>query len=142
MKSQARLSSVSKPVDLGSVKEGSYIIIDDEPCRVVNREHFKPGKHGAAKIRLVAISVFTGSKKSIVAGVDSRVEVPMIDKRSGQIISTTQASVQVMDLQTFEEFETPTPLASELGGTLVPGTEVEYWIVMGRSKIIRIKGAT
>ncbi len=133
---------MSKPVDLGSVKEGSYIIIDDEPCRVVNREHFKPGKHGAAKIRLVAISIFTGSKKSIVAGVDSRVEVPMIDKRSGQIISTTQASVQVMDLQTFVVFETPTPPESEVGGPLSPGAEVEYWSVMGRSKIMRIKGGT
>ncbi len=133
---------MSKPVDLGSVKEGSYILIDDEPCRVVNREHFKPGKHGAAKIRLVAISVFTGSKKSLVGGVDSRVEVPMIDKRSGQIISTTQNMVQVMDLQTFEVFETPTPSSVELGGTLGPGAEVEYWTVMGKSKLIRIKGGT
>ncbi len=133
---------MSKPVDLGSVKEGSYILIDDEPCRVVNREHFKPGKHGAAKIRLVAISVFTGSKKSLVGGVDSRVEVPMIDKRSGQIISTTQNTVQVMDLQTFEVFETPTPPPVELGGTLGPGAEVEYWTVMGKSKIVRIKGGT
>lgn len=133
---------MSKPVDLGTIKEGSYIIIEDEPSRVVSREHFKPGKHGAAKVRLVAIGVFTGSKKSIVAGVDSRVEIPMIDKRSGQILSTTQASVQVMDLQTFEVFETPTPPESEVGGPLSPGAEVEYWSVMGRRKIIRIKSGT
>ena len=133
---------MSKPVDLGSVKEGSYIIIDEEPCKVVNREHFKPGKHGAAKVRLIAISVFTGSKKSIVAGVDSRVDVPMIDKRSGQIISTTQASVQVMDMETFEVFETPRPPESELGGTLSSGAEVEYWSMMGRNKIMRIKGGS
>src|SRR5947208_13483101 len=55
-----------------------------------------------------------------------RSEVPMIDKRSGQIISTTQASVQVMDLQTFVVFETPTPPESEVGGPLSPGAEVEY----------------
>ena len=133
---------MSKPVDLGTIKEGSYIIIEDEPSRVVSREHFKPGKHGAAKVRLVAIGVFTGSKKSIVAGVDSRVEIPMIDKRSGQILSTTQASVQVMDLQTFEVFETPTPPESEVGGPLSPGAEVEYWSVMGRRNIIRIKSGT
>src|SRR5437879_8934321 len=109
-------------------------MIDDEPCRVVSREHFKPGKHGAAKIRLVAISIFTGSKKSIVAGADSRVEVPMIDKRSGQIISTTQASVQVMDLQTFVGFETATPPEGEVGGPLTPGAEVEPRSVMGRTR--------
>ncbi|MDA4129016.1 MAG: translation initiation factor IF-5A [Thaumarchaeota archaeon] len=133
---------MSRPVDLGSIKEGSYIIIDGEACRVVNREHFKPGKHGAAKVRLIAISIFTGSKKSIVSGVDSRVEVPMIDKRSGQIVSTTQNTVQVMDLETFETFETPRPDEAELGGTLSPGNEVEYWTFLGRSKIMRIKGGT
>ncbi len=133
---------MSKPVDLGSVKEGSYIILDGEPCRVVEVEKSKPGKHGSAKVRLVGISIFTGSKKSYVSPAESRVEVPLIDKRSGQIISTTQNTVQVMDLQTFEVFETPTPLANELGGTLGPGSEVEYWTVMGKSKIMRIKGGT
>lgn len=133
---------MSKPVDLGSVKEGSYIILDGEPCRVVEVEKSKPGKHGSAKVRLVGISIFTASKKSYVSPAESRVEVPLIDKRSGQIISTTQNTVQVMDLQTFEVFETPTPPANELGGTLGHGTEVEYWTVMGKSKIMRIKGGT
>ena len=72
--------SLSRPAELGSVKEGSYIIIDGEPCKVVSREHFKPGKHGSAKVRLVAISLFTGSKKSYVSPAESRVDIPMIDK--------------------------------------------------------------
>jgi translation initiation factor 5A len=66
----------------------------------------------------------------------------MIDKRSGQIISTTPTSVQVMDLQTFEVFESPTPDEPEFQGRLLPGAEVEYWTVLGRSKIMRVKGST
>jgi len=135
---------VSRPADLGSVKEGSYIILDGEPCKVVSREHFKPGKHGSAKVRLVAISVFTGSKKSYVSPAESRVDIPMIDKRSGQITSVLDTGVQVMDLATFEVFETPKPTPeemAELNGRLEPGVEVEYWAVMGRNKIMRIKGA-
>ncbi|HYC11092.1 MAG TPA: translation initiation factor IF-5A [Nitrososphaerales archaeon] len=135
---------MSRPADLGSVKEGSYIILDGEPCKVVSREHFKPGKHGSAKVRLVAISVFTGSKKSYVSPAESRVDIPMIDKRSGQITSVLDTGVQVMDLATFEVFETPKPTPeemAELNGRLEPGVEVEYWAVMGRNKIMRIKGA-
>ncbi|HXW36672.1 MAG TPA: translation initiation factor IF-5A [Nitrososphaerales archaeon] len=134
---------MSRPADLGSVKVGSYIILDGEPCRVVDREHFKPGKHGSAKVRLMAISVFTGSKKSYVAPAESRVDIPMIDKRSGQITSIMDNSIQVMDLQTFEVFETPKPTAeeaAEIGGNMTPGAEVEYWAVLGRNKIIRVKG--
>ena len=134
---------MSRPADLGSVKEGSYIIIDGEPCKVVNREHFKPGKHGSAKVRLVAISIFTGSKKSYVSPAESRIDIPMIDKRAGQITSVTPNSVQLMDLATFEVFETPMPTAeemTELGGSLNPGSEVEYWQMLGRNKIMRVKG--
>jgi translation initiation factor 5A len=36
--------AMSKPVDMGSIKIGQYIVIDDEPCRVVEYEKSKPGK--------------------------------------------------------------------------------------------------
>ena len=138
-----RSRSLSRPADLGSVKEGSYIILDGEPCKVVSREHFKPGKHGSAKVRLVALSLFTGSKKSYVAPAESRVDIPMIDKRSGQITSVMSDSVQLMDMETFEVFETPKPTPeemTELGGRLEPGMEVEYWAMLGRRRIMRVKG--
>jgi hypothetical protein len=35
---------LSKPVDLGDVKEGSYVLIDGEPCKIVEVEKSKPGK--------------------------------------------------------------------------------------------------
>jgi translation initiation factor 5A len=136
---------LSRPAELGSVKVGGYIIIDGEPCRVVNQDHFKPGKHGSAKVRLVAISILTGGKKSYVAPAESRVDIPMIDKRSGQVTSIMDGTVQIMDLATFEVLETPKPTPeemSELGGNLAAGAEVEYWQMMGRNKIMRVKGGS
>ena len=125
---------MSRPVDLGSLKEGSYIIIDGEPCRIVEVEKSKPGKHGSAKVRLTAISVFTSSKKSFIGTVDTHVEVPMIDKRSAQIVSTTPTTVQLMDLQNFEVTESPIPSEPELQGKLVAGAEVEVWVVPARTR--------
>ncbi len=134
---------MSRPAELGSIKVGGYIIIDGEPCRVVSQDHFKPGKHGSAKVRLVAISILTNGKKSYVAPAESRVDIPMIDKRSGQVTSIMDGTVQIMDLATFEVLETPKPTPEELadlGGSLSAGAEVEYWSMMGRNKIMRIKG--
>ena len=136
---------MTKPMDVGELRVGGYMMIEGEPCKIVDITKSKPGKHGSAKVRLVAISIFTGSKKSYVSPAESRVDIPMIDKRSGQITSVMDASVQVMDLATFEVFETPRPTAeemAELSGKLEPGTEVEYWSVMGRNKIMRIKGGS
>ena len=130
---------MSRPVDVGSIKEGQYIVIDGEPCRVVELEKSKPGKHGSAKARIVAVGVFDGVKRSIVSPVDARIEVPIIEKRSGQIISTTPDTVQVMDLETYETFETPMPTEEELKSRIANGVEVEYWKILGRVKIVRVK---
>jgi translation initiation factor 5A len=129
---------MSKPMDLGSLKVGSYIIIDNEPCRIVSYDHSKPGKHGSAKARVSAIGVFDGSKHSMVSPVSANVEVPLIDKRSGQIVSITGSSLQIMDLETFEVFETSS-VEEEVRDKIVQGGEIEYWKVLDRVKIVRAK---
>ncbi len=130
---------MSRPADLGSIKEGSYIVIDGEPCRVVQVDKSKPGKHGSAKVRLVAINIFTGAKKSYVGPADSRVEIPIIDKRAGQVIAITPDMIQLMDLETYETFEVEN-VDEEIREKLQPGVEVEYWRVLGKTKIVRVKG--
>ena len=131
---------MSKPVDVGSLKIGQYVIIDDEPCRIVEYEKSKPGKHGAAKARIVGISVFTGQKKSLISPVDAKTEVPMIDKRTGQIISISGNIVQVMDMENYQTFETPMPDDADVKSSISAGSEVEYWSVLGRNMIVRRKG--
>ncbi|MEM2678593.1 MAG: translation initiation factor IF-5A, partial [Thermofilaceae archaeon] len=56
----------TKPVDAGSLKEGSFVVVDSEPCRVTEVERSKTGKHGSAKVRIVAIGIFDGVKRTLV----------------------------------------------------------------------------
>jgi translation initiation factor 5A len=127
-------------MDLGSLKVGSYIIIDNEPCRIVSYDHSKPGKHGSAKARVAAIGVFDGSKHSLVSPVSANIEVPLINKRSGQVISISGQTLQIMDLETFEVFET-SAIEEEIRNKIRQGGEVEYWQVLDRVKIVRVKGS-
>jgi len=130
---------VSKPVDVGSLKTGGYVIVDNEPCRIVDLTKSKPGKHGAAKARVVTIGIFDGVKRSFVKPVDAKVEVPIIDKRTGQVISILPNAVQIMDLETYEIFESPMPDDESIRSKLSEGVEVEYWRILGRTKIMRVK---
>jgi translation initiation factor 5A len=127
-------------MDLGSLKVGSYIIIDNEPCRIVSYDHSKPGKHGSAKARVAAMGVFDGSKHSLVSPVSANVEVPLINKRNGQVISISGDTLQIMDLETFEVFETSS-VEEEIRNKIRQGGEVEYWQVLDRVKIVRVKGS-
>ncbi len=132
---------MSKPASLSDVKIGSYIIIDGEPCRIIEYDKSKPGKHGSAKARVVATGVFDGSKHSLVSPVSAGIEIPMIEKQTGQVISINkeQGIIQLMDMETFETFDSPPPDDEEINNKLIEGGEVEYWKVLGKTKIVRIR---
>lgn len=130
-------------MDLGALKIGSYIVIDGEPCRIVSYDHSKPGKHGSAKARITAVGVFDNKPHPFVGPVSTKVDVPLIDKRNGQIISKSGETLQIMDLETFEVFETSSvedEIREKLQQSEIQGREVEYWKVLDRIKIVRVKG--
>jgi len=132
---------MSKPTEVGSLKIGHYIMIQNEPCKIVEYDKSKPGKHGSAKARIVAIGVFDGAKRSIVSPVDAKVDVPMIEKRNGQVIALAENAIQLMDLETFDVFFAPMPSEEALKTKLTAGAEVEYWKVLDRTMIMRAKGS-
>ncbi len=135
---------MSKPSDLGSLKIGSYILLphsdqpSGEPCRIVEYDTSKPGKHGSAKARIVAQGIFDGQKRPLVGPVSMQIHIPLINKKVGQIISLNGDTVQVMDSETFETIDV-SMIDDEVKGKLDNGQNVEYWVVMDKTKIMRIK---
>ena len=130
---------MSRPVDVGELRVGGYMMIDGEPCRIVDISKSKPGEHGSAKARIVAIGVFDNQKRQFVKPVDLGAEIPIIDKRAGQVFSVNPNGVQIMDLETYEYIDAPFPEEEELKAKLLAGTEIEYWKILGKVKIVRAK---
>ncbi len=135
---------MSKPGDLGSLKIGSYILlpVGDQPtgvpCRISEYDTSKPGKHGSAKARIVGVGIFDNQKRPHVGPVSMQVHIPLIDKRDGQVISMNGDIVQLMDSQTFETIDV-TQVDEGVKGKIENGQNVEYWKVMDKTKIMRIK---
>lgn len=119
--------------EIRELKVNRYIVIDEEPCRIISITTSKPGKHGEAKARLEAIGLFDEQKRSIVHPVTHKVRVPMIDRRKAQVLSRHGDTAQLMDLATYQTFDIPIP--PELAGTLEPGGEVMYMEALGRRKL-------
>jgi translation initiation factor 5A len=128
-----------KMAKVGELKEGNYAIINDVPSQIVQITKSKPGKHGSAKFRCTAISLFDSRKQSYVASTDTNIQIPIVDKRSGQIVSVSPASIQLMDLESYEVIDVALPNDEEIAAKIAAGKEVEYWIVMDRVKIQRVK---
>ena len=119
--------------EVRTLRVNRYMIIDDEPCKIMSISTSKPGKHGESKARIEAIGVFDGQKRSVVHPVKHKVHVPIIDKRNAQVLSLMGSdTVQLMDLETYETFEMPIP--DEYKGKLGPGNEIMYLQALGRKK--------
>jgi translation initiation factor 5A len=122
-------------VEVRTLKVNRYMIIDDEPCKIMSISTSKPGKHGEAKARIEAIGIFDGQKRSIVHPVKHKIQVPIIDKRTAQVVALMGSNVQLMDMETYETFEMVIP--DEYKGQLQPGNEISYLEALGRKKITR-----
>jgi len=123
--------------EVRELKVGRYVLIDEEPCKIQSISTSKPGKHGEAKARIDAVGIFDEQKRSVVHPVKHKVGVPIIDKRSAQILALMGTDVvQLMDMETYETFEMPIP--EDLKGQLEPGKEILYLQAMGKRKITRV----
>jgi len=119
------------------LKVGKYVLVDDIPCRIVNIESSKPGKHGSAKMRITAIGVFNNQKKTLLTPGDADVEVPIIERKNVQIMSVSGNTAQVMDQQTYEIYDMEVP--EELRSQAAAGKEAEIMEAMGKRKMERIR---
>ena len=131
----------TKVVEIKTLKVGKYIVLGGEACKIISYTTSSPGKHGAAKARLEAVGIFDGQKRSLVKPVDTKVEVPILDKRIGQILAIMGDQVQIMDLETYETMELAIPdeFADDIRGAVGTDLGVEYIVAMGNMKIMRTK---
>ena len=125
--------------EVRELKEGRYMIIDDEPCKILSISKSKPGKHGEAKARIEATGIFDGQKRTIVHPVKHKIQVPIIDKRNAQIVAVMGNEVQLMDLEDYSTFNVPIP--EEFSSELEAGRNVDYFIALDRKKITAVRKA-
>jgi len=124
----------------GSAKElkiGKFVVMDDIPCKVVEIQSSAPGKHGSAKMRITGIGIFDGSKHTLLKPSDGDIDIPIVERKTGQVISISGDSAQLMNPTSYEMFELPIP--DELKGQVEAGKEIEYMETMGKRMMQRVR---
>ena len=128
----------TKGVHATQIKPGSFIVIEGEAYKVVSTDTSRPGKHGHAKVRIVASSLLTSKKKEIVLPGHDTVDVPIIEKKTAQVLSIDGNHANVMDDETYETFDLVIP--EELADKVTPNAKVLYWNILGEKVMKQIKG--
>ena len=126
---------VLKIINATEAKVGTNILLDGVAFTIKKIDISKTGKHGHSKCRIEATGIIKDNKKVFVVPGHDRFEIPMVNKKKGQVLSITD-KVSIMDLETFETIEVPCP--DELKSQLEENCNVEYWDIEGK-KIIKRK---
>ncbi len=127
----------TKQQSVGSLQKGSYIVLDGAACKVVDMQVSRPGKHGHAKVRLTAVGLVDEKKRITVMPGHDNVEVPIVEKKTAQVLSVQEDTANVMDSETYETFDLKIP--EELKGQVSEGINVMYWVILNDKVMKQVK---
>jgi translation initiation factor 5A len=127
----------TKPVSIGTLQKGNYIVIEGVACKVVDTQTSRPGKHGHAKVRLTGVGLIDDKKRVVVSPGHDNVDTPIVEKRNAQVLSVAGDSANVMDADTYETFDLKIP--EELKADVVEGCTVVYWEILSDKVMKQVK---
>lgn len=127
----------TKLASVGSLQKGSYVVLDGAACKVVDTQTSRPGKHGHAKVRISAVGLIDGKKRETVMPGHDNIQVPIIEKRTAQVLSVSGDTANVMDAETYETFDLKIP--DELKGQVKEGGAVLYWLILTEKVMKQVK---
>merc|ERR1712176_1282426 len=90
-------ASETYPQQCSALRKNGFVMIKGRPCKIVEMSTSKTGKHGHAKVHLVALDIFTGKKYEDICPSTHNMDVPHVSRKDYQYLSLEEEFVSIMD---------------------------------------------
>ncbi|KAH6635467.1 translation protein SH3-like domain-containing protein [Chaetomium sp. MPI-SDFR-AT-0129] len=79
-------ASLTYPMQCSALRKNGHVVIKGRPCKIVDMSTSKTGKHGHAKVHLVAIDIFNGKKLEELSPSTHNMDVPNVKRSEYQLV--------------------------------------------------------
>merc|ERR1712029_726312 len=141
-------ASLTFPMQCSALRKNGFVCIKNRPCKIVDMSTSKTGKHGHAKVHLVAIDIFTGKKLEELCPSTHNMDVPNVTRKEYQLLDVSDdgfLSLMADDGETKDDVKVPDGEVGEkiekLFTTEEKDTNVIVLTAMGEQAAIEAKEA-
>jgi translation initiation factor 5A len=139
-------ASLTFPMQCSALRKNGHVVIKGRPCKIVDMSTSKTGKHGHAKVHLVAIDIFTGKKLEDICPSTHNMDVPNVHRNEYQLVNVDEGFLNLMTNDGTAKDDVKVP-DSDLGKQIIAdfenGSDLLVTIIsaMGEEQAISVKEA-
>ncbi|KAF5326066.1 hypothetical protein D9611_000874 [Ephemerocybe angulata] len=139
-------ASLTFPMQCSALRKNGHVVIKGRPCKIVDMSTSKTGKHGHAKVHLVAIDIFTGKKMEDISPSTHNMDVPNVRRNEYQLVNVDDGFLNLMDGDGNSKDDVKVPegdLGKEIAAGFDEGKDLLVTIIsaMGEEQAISYKEA-
>jgi len=127
-------ASKTFPMQCSALRKNGHVVIKSRPCKIVDMSTSKTGKHGHAKVHLVAIDIFTGKKLEDICPSTHNMDVPNVSRTEYALVNIDDGYLNLMTTEGVSKDDVKVP-----EGDL--GKQIETDFEAGKDLIVTIVAA-
>jgi len=139
-------ASLTYPQQCSALRKNGHVVIKGRPCKIVEMSTSKTGKHGHAKVHLVAIDIFTAKKYEDICPSTHNMDVPNVSRNEYTVVNIDDGFLNLITQDGTAKDDVKLPegtLGEEINAAFDDGKEVIVTIVsaMGEQQCLAWKEA-